>query len=120
MMRENLADLSNKYGPGDTTQVPHCIGADSPILGPYLDHPQCLFEVLSLFTSELKYHQVVLPTKQRGPTLIILDSIQQIHRDNLLYVPRYGLSLQLTEADIDLNLLICESDDRYLGIGSGC
>lgn len=36
---EDLADLGNEYGPGNTTQVAHYIGADSSILGPDLDHP---------------------------------------------------------------------------------
>lgn len=118
-MWEYLADLGNEYGPGDTTQIAHDIRADSPILGPNLNHPQRLLEVLGLLASQLQNHQVILPPQQRGPTLIILDSIKQIHRDNLLNIPRNGLSLQLAETDIDFNLLIGESNDGYLGIGSG-
>lgn len=119
VVREDLADLSNEYRPGDTTQVTHDIRADSSILCPDLNHPQSLLEVLRLLASQLQYHQIVLPSEERGPALIILDSIEQIHGYNLFNIPRNGLSLQLTETDIDLYLLIGESDDGYLGIGSG-
>lgn len=120
VVREDLADLSHEYGPRDTAQVAHDVGADSPILGPDLDHPERLLEVLGLLASEFEDHEVVLPAEQRGPALVVLDGVEQIHGNDLFDVPGNGLSLQLAEADIDLDFLVGEGDDGYLGVGSGC
>lgn len=65
----------------------------------------------------LEYHKVVLPSEKGGLALIIFDGAEKVKRDDFFDVSRYGLGLQLTETDIDFNVLVGEGDDGYFGIG---
>ncbi len=119
MVGEDLAYFGDKDGPRNTTEVAHNVGADASIFGPDLYDSQGFLEVVELFGCVFEYHEVILPAEERGLALVILDGAEQVEGDDFFNVPWYGLSLQLTETDIDLNVLVCEGDDRYFGIRPG-
>ena len=120
MVGEDLAYFSNEDGPRDTTEIAHTIGTDSSIFGPDLDDSECLLEILCLFAGELDDHQVIFPTNKGSPALLILDSVEEIQRNNFFDISRDCFGLQLAETDIDLNLFVLEGYDGHLGVDSGC
>ena len=93
MVGEDLAYFSNEDGPRDTTEIAHTIGTDSSIFGPDLDDSECLLEILCLFAGELDDHQVIFPTNKGSPALLILDSVEEIQRNNFFDISRdcFGL-----------------------------
>ena len=116
---ENLADFRNQDSPGNAAQVPHAIRTDPSVLSPHFHQPKRLPEILSLVSRQLEHHQIVLPPNQRNPALFILDAIQQTKVDDLLNVSGDGFSLQLAEADVNVDALVLEGDDRHARVCSG-
>lgn len=119
MVGEYLADFGDQDGPGDTAQVAHTVGTDASVLGPDLNDPQGLLEVLSLLARELDNHKVVLSSDQGSPTLFVLYGAEQVQTNHLFDVARHCLCLQLAKTDIDLDLFVLKGDDGHLGVDPG-
>lgn len=93
MIGEDLAYFSNENGPRNTTEIAHTVGTDSSVFCPHFDDSECLLEILCLLARELDDHQVIFPTNKRSPALLILDSVEQIQRNNFFDISRdcFGL-----------------------------
>lgn len=113
---EDLADFGDEDGPGDTTEVPHTVGADASVFGPHFHQSQGFLEVLDLFPRQLQNHQIILPTQDRRLTPLISYRLHQIIRNNPLNIPRHRLLIQLTKTDINIGLSIIKGDDRHFGV----
>lgn len=115
-MGENLAYFCDKDGPGNTSQVPHPVGADSSIFCPDFDDSEGLLKVLNLFSRQFKNHQIVFPAQKWSFAFLVTNWLYKIIGDDSLDISGDSFLIELAKTYVNVSLFVVKGDDRHFGV----